>query len=36
MDADLVVLAGDPALDVTDFSKIHDVIRAGKLIYPLP
>jgi imidazolonepropionase-like amidohydrolase len=36
MDADLVVLDGDPAKDVTAFSKIHQVIRGGQLIYPLP
>ena len=33
MDADLVVLDGDPAKDVTAFSKVHWVIRNGKLIY---
>ena len=36
MDADLVVLDGDPAKDVIAFSKIHQVIRSGQLIYPLP
>ena len=35
MDADLVVLDGDPAKDVTDFSKVHQVIRGGQLIYPV-
>jgi imidazolonepropionase-like amidohydrolase len=35
MDADLVVLDGDPAKDVTAFSKIHQVVRGGKLIYPV-
>jgi imidazolonepropionase-like amidohydrolase len=35
MDADLVVLDGDPAKDVTAFSKVHQVIRGGQLIYPL-
>jgi imidazolonepropionase-like amidohydrolase len=34
MDADLVVLDADPARDVTAFSKVHQVIRGGKLIYP--
>jgi imidazolonepropionase-like amidohydrolase len=33
MDADLVVLDGDPAVDVTAFSKVHHVIRNGKLIF---
>jgi imidazolonepropionase-like amidohydrolase len=36
MDADLVVLDGDPAKDVIAFSKIHQVLRSGQLIYPLP
>src|SRR5579862_1845898 len=35
MDADLVVLEGDPAEDVTAFSKVHQVIRGGQLIYPV-
>jgi imidazolonepropionase-like amidohydrolase len=35
MDADLVVLDADPARDVTAFSKVHQVIRGGKLIYPV-
>jgi imidazolonepropionase-like amidohydrolase len=34
MDADLVVLDGDPASDITAFSKVHQVIRQGKVIYP--
>jgi imidazolonepropionase-like amidohydrolase len=34
MDADLVVLDGDPASQITAFSKVHQVIRNGKLIYP--
>lgn len=34
MDADLVVLDGDPATDVTAFSKVHQVVRGGRLIYP--
>jgi len=36
MEADLVVLDGDPAKDVTAFAKVHQVIRGGKLIYPTP
>jgi imidazolonepropionase-like amidohydrolase len=36
MDADLVVLESDPARDVTAFSKVRQVIRQGKLIYPAP
>jgi imidazolonepropionase-like amidohydrolase len=35
MDADLVVLDGDPAKDVTAFSKVHEVIRSGKITYPV-
>ncbi len=34
-DADLVVLNGDPAKDVTAFSKVAQVIRSGKLVYPV-
>lgn len=34
MDADLVVLDGDPATDVSAFSKVHQVVRGGRLIYP--
>ncbi|MFZ0797207.1 MAG: amidohydrolase family protein [Terriglobales bacterium] len=33
MDADLVVLDADPAKDVAAFSRVHQVIRRGKLIY---
>jgi imidazolonepropionase-like amidohydrolase len=33
MDADLVVLQGDPAEDVTSFSKVRYTIRLGKVIY---
>jgi imidazolonepropionase-like amidohydrolase len=33
MDADLVVLNGDPAQDVTNFSKVQHVVREGKVIY---
>ena len=35
MDADLVVLEGDPSRDVTAFSKVHQVIRAGQMTYPV-
>jgi imidazolonepropionase-like amidohydrolase len=34
MDADLVVLAADPATDITAFSKVRDVVQSGKLIFP--
>ena len=33
MDADLVVLLADPALDATAFAKVRYTIRAGKIIY---
>jgi imidazolonepropionase-like amidohydrolase len=33
MDADLVVLDGDPARDPASFAKVRYVIRNGKLIY---
>jgi len=33
MDADLVVLDGDPGKDVTAFSKVHQVVRGGQVIY---
>lgn len=33
MDADLVLLDGDPANDITAFSRVHSVIRSGQLIY---
>lgn len=33
MDADLVVLSADPALDITAFSRVRYTIRAGKIIY---
>jgi imidazolonepropionase-like amidohydrolase len=33
MDADLVVLAGDPAVDVAYFAKVRYTIRSGKLMY---
>ncbi len=35
MDADLVVLDGDPEREVTAFSKVHQVIRSGQLSYPV-
>jgi imidazolonepropionase-like amidohydrolase len=31
--ADLVVVDGDPASDVTAFSRVHFTIRTGQLIY---
>lgn len=34
MGADLAVLNGDPATDITAFSKVQYVIRGGKLMYP--
>jgi imidazolonepropionase-like amidohydrolase len=34
LEADLVVLRGDPAQDVTAFSKLRYTIRSGKIIYP--
>ncbi|HWE45902.1 MAG TPA: amidohydrolase family protein [Caulobacteraceae bacterium] len=33
MDADLVVLDGDPAKDVSAFARVRDTIRDGKVIY---
>jgi imidazolonepropionase-like amidohydrolase len=35
-EADLVVLAGDPASDVTAFSRVRYTIRAGRTIYASP
>jgi imidazolonepropionase-like amidohydrolase len=35
MDADLVVLEGDPGRDVAAFSRVRQVIRNGQLIYQL-
>lgn len=35
MDADLVVLDGDPVKDITALSKVHLVIRAGAILYKL-
>lgn len=34
MDADLVVLAADPAKDITAFARIDRVVRGGKTVYP--
>lgn len=36
MDADLVVLDGDPGRDIAAFSKVHQVVQGGNLIYPAP
>ncbi|MGH8131596.1 MAG: amidohydrolase family protein [Steroidobacteraceae bacterium] len=36
MEADLVVLEGDPAADAANFAKVRCTIRAGKLIYEAP
>jgi len=36
LQADLVVLDGDPAHDITAFSKVHYTIRGGKVIYAEP
>jgi imidazolonepropionase-like amidohydrolase len=36
MDADLVILDDDPGKDITAFSKVHQVVRRGQLIYPIP
>ncbi len=33
MDADAIVLAGDPAVDVLAFSKVRYTLRKGKVIY---
>ena len=33
MDADLVVLEGDPATDVRNLAKVAWTVRAGKVIY---
>jgi len=33
MDADLVVLDGDPAADVTAYAKVRWTIRAGQVIF---
>jgi imidazolonepropionase-like amidohydrolase len=36
MEADLVVLAGDPASDVKNFARVRCAFRAGQLIYKAP
>jgi imidazolonepropionase-like amidohydrolase len=36
MDADLVVLDGDPSQDARNFAKVYYTIRAGRVIYPVP
>ncbi len=36
MDADLVVLEGDPAADVRNFAKVAWTVRAGKVVYQQP
>lgn len=33
MDADLVVLGGDPGVDARNFARVSSTIRAGRLIY---
>jgi imidazolonepropionase-like amidohydrolase len=33
MDADLTVFSGDPATDISAFSRVSYTIRAGKLIF---
>lgn len=33
MDADLIVLDGDPGKDIAAFSKVHQVVRGGRVIY---
>ena len=35
LDADVVVLDGDPAKDITALAKVHLVIRRGKILYRL-
>jgi imidazolonepropionase-like amidohydrolase len=35
LDADVVVLDGDPAKDITALAKVHLVIRGGKILYRL-
>jgi imidazolonepropionase-like amidohydrolase len=35
MDADLVVLDADPALDVRNFAKVRRTIRGGRVVFPL-
>lgn len=36
MDGDLVVFAGDPAADITAFSRVRYTIRAGRMIFQTP
>jgi imidazolonepropionase-like amidohydrolase len=36
MDADLVVLRADPALEITAFSKVAFTIRQGKILFGKP
>jgi imidazolonepropionase-like amidohydrolase len=36
MEADLVILEDDPGKDITAFAKVRQVIRGGKVIYPVP
>jgi imidazolonepropionase-like amidohydrolase len=33
MDADLVVLGSDPAVDITSFTDVRYTIRGGRVIY---
>ena len=33
MDADVTIFRGDPALDITAFSRVSYTIRAGKIIF---
>jgi imidazolonepropionase-like amidohydrolase len=35
MDADIVLLSGDPSIDVRAFSKVRYTIRRGRIIYRL-
>jgi imidazolonepropionase-like amidohydrolase len=34
MDADIVVLAADPAVDVKAYAKVRYTIRGGRIVYP--
>jgi imidazolonepropionase-like amidohydrolase len=36
MDADLVILGGDPSTDVHAFSNVIGVVRGGRMIYQNP
>jgi len=31
--ADLTILDADPSADLTNFSRVHDVVRSGKLVW---